>query len=819
MQMKRSLCLTGLALALFAFIISCTVSNPPGNTLQAVSCPIAFKQSPSQVKAYATENFDLRLRTLLSCTGSGTLQWTVLGSLPSFLTFDAQAERLFGSPQVADVGTYSFSLTVQDGEDGAINPVVFRVTARPRWTEDPIDLGVQREGINFSFDLKTRVIHPSGSALSFTAQGLRPWMGLSSGGILSGTPRRQDVGSYSQITFTATAPDGELASAGAFGVVVKVIRPPHWVSALIFLPDAFEDAPIAINLIPFVENPENTTLRFEKTSGPNWVSISSVGLLSGTPRAADVGPVTVEAKFFTTVDNTNFEEPTTLRFEVFHVNHPPIWTQTSLPVATVGVSYEQNLVTFVEEKDASDRLTFGLVSGPDWLTLDAGGLLHGTPDPSHVGTGIVHVRVTDSAGASVEVNLNLQVKMPNRHPVIEMGRIDVTLRAGETLQVDLSDPQRVHDPDGDPLQFTLLNPPPWVLLTPSGQLTLMPSNDNIGNHSIGFRVSDGSLSTDGVIQITVQPPVRPSTDIHPVDEPSPGARVENLWVMDNSCRNEKSKSLLRSVVENIHRFFEPITQMSIDSVGVFLSSNVTRFDGVPITSSNGNILMVGSPPDVIRDFENRSLVGCNDKCIISSPIWSMFRFYERAPFMSEIYHKGYFEKRVPMEVLIVSMRSDQFKKFSRKTDQRAWGANDFAQHFIRFHISQEKPYRISVIGPGKCLTKPSDNQKPYVTLTTRTGGEFYPIKCIGVREALQDYVKKVKFRANLTAKHHIALSRTPSNPQSVELRISGNLVQGNTGRAEDLWFYQAPTNEVVIRWYLMNLSQIRSGDTIEIKFE
>ena len=88
-----------------------------------------------------------------------------------------------------------------------------------------------------------------------------------------------------------------------------------------------------------------------------------------------------------------------------------------------------------------------------------------------------------------------------------------------------------------------------------------------------------------------------------------------------------------------------------------------------------------------------------------------------------------------------------------------------------------------------------------------------------MEQYLQTYAEQVIFRAYVGAKDRIPLSKTPANPKEIVLTIGGEVIPGNTGSQNDLWYYDSSRNEVVIQWYLMDWSQIKPGDMIQIKYK
>jgi hypothetical protein len=119
-------------------------------------------------------------------------------------------------------------------------------------------------------------------------------------------------------------------------------------------------------------------LTFAVTTGtlPAGLTLSSGGLLSGTPTTAATDTFTVTA--------TDAAGATATHDYTFVVNPAITFTTTTLPGATVGATYSQQLAT----TGGTTPLTFAVTTGtlPAGLTLSGTGLLSGTPTAAGAAT-------------------------------------------------------------------------------------------------------------------------------------------------------------------------------------------------------------------------------------------------------------------------------------------------------------------------------------------------------------------------------------------------------------------------------------------------
>ena len=117
---------------------------------------------------------------------------------------------------------------------------------------------------------------------------------------------------------------------------------------------------------------------------PTGLTMTSAGVISGTPTVPGVYPFTVRLVVGTALDET----------WVYKITVPAVQvTTTSLPNGQIGVAYRQTLTSNVAKTPAHWTLAGGTL--PDGLALSTAGVISGTP--GHPGTFTFTVRVADSA--------------------------------------------------------------------------------------------------------------------------------------------------------------------------------------------------------------------------------------------------------------------------------------------------------------------------------------------------------------------------------------------------------------------------------------
>ena len=155
--------------------------------------------------------------------------------------------------------------------------------------------------------------------------------------------------------------------------------------------------------------------------------------------------------------------------------------------------------------DDGNPLTWDKVSGPAWATISSGGTLTLNPNTSQtvkVYTIILRVRDNQSPRLEDRITLTVDLLTHNTAPVlVTVG--NRTIQAGRRLRINL----QASDAQGDDITYTK-NKSQGELDASTGVFVWTPTDDDVGNLTIRFTASDGSLthSRDSVITVTAAPP-------------------------------------------------------------------------------------------------------------------------------------------------------------------------------------------------------------------------------------------------------------------------------------------------------------------------
>ena len=175
--------------------------------------------------------------------------------------------------------------------------------------------------------------------------------------------------------------------------VIHTNHAPKWVMNPLVLGDGVEDSLLSINVSGYATDADGDVLTFKKVSGPSWVSVSAMGVVSGTPSHGDLGVyvVVVEVRDLESGASVNANGAVVLK------NYAPVVHGEALQfvVKERGTLKEAlNQAKYVEDING-DALTFKLVDAVSWVTLSGAGELVISPLHAQLGEHSVAIQVSD----------------------------------------------------------------------------------------------------------------------------------------------------------------------------------------------------------------------------------------------------------------------------------------------------------------------------------------------------------------------------------------------------------------------------------------
>ena len=453
-----------------------TFSITTDGTTESFTLPVYGSIAITNAPTPATVNVPYTF-TFAANGGNGSYSWTASG-LPSWLTLSSGGQ-LTGTPLTT--GPVTFNVTVTDtASDLGTAAVTLQVnSALQITTVSPLPAGTVgiAESLQFAASGGTGIY-----SWSLTMQ--PNWLTISSTGLLTGVPP-----SPGSVSFNVTVTDsaGNSASMGfALPVNPTLILTPLAITTTSPLPAATVAAAYSLQ---FAASGGAGIYTWAASQQPTWLSLSSTGLLTGTPPSS--GSVGITVTVMDSGGNTS-----TLTFTLPVVTGP-ILTPTPLPTATVGVLYSVQLGV----SGGAGVYTFTASGQPSWLTLSTAGLLTGTP-PSP-GTVSFTITLTDSANNHGSSTVSLLV-----NPSLVQTPLSITTTSPlPSALVGIAYALQFAASGGTaPYVWTLSQQPAWLTLSPTGLLTGTPPAP--GTVSFTVTVSDTASHTASA---TFALPVNPSS--------------------------------------------------------------------------------------------------------------------------------------------------------------------------------------------------------------------------------------------------------------------------------------------------------------------
>ncbi|HSY07427.1 MAG TPA: putative Ig domain-containing protein [Steroidobacteraceae bacterium] len=418
-----------------------------------------------------------------------TLTFNIVNA-PPWASFSASTGQLSGTPPTADAGSYSnIVISVSDGTLSASLPA-FSIQVQAPANDTPTISGTPAASVvaGSAYAFLPSTTDPSGQILVFSIQGLPTWASFStSTGALAGTPRAADVGTYAGILISVS--DGnEGVSLPAFSIQVNP-RPAHTPS-ISGTPPASVIVGSSYMFTPTASDPDGKALTFAVANLPPWASFSSAtGELSGTPTSASIGTF---SNIVISVSNGSASAALpAFSIDVDAAAQPPVIGGTPATSVVAGSAYG---FTPTASDPNGNALTFSIANRPSWASFNsATGQLSGTPAVANVGSfSNIAISVSDGTLSASLPAFTIAVTPPANPPPTISGSPAISVSAGTAYSFTPT----TTDPSGNPLTFSIENPPSWATFnTHSGTLSGTPAAGDAGSYAnIGISVSDGTSS-------------------------------------------------------------------------------------------------------------------------------------------------------------------------------------------------------------------------------------------------------------------------------------------------------------------------------------
>ena len=457
------------------------------------------------------------------------------------------------TPEAGFSGTDSFTYTVSDGElsdegtvtvsVGAVNKVPVAVVDSVVGDEDTVLTGsVLGNDTDADGDTLSAVLasEPANGSVIFNADGSFEY-----------TPNANFNGNDS---FTYTVSDGELSDVGTVNITVNAVN-----DAPVATNDSgntVEDTAVTINVLNDDTDIDGDTLSVSAVSDGNngTVTINGDGTVEYAPEAGFSGT----DSFTYTVSDGELSDEGTVTVSVGAVNKSPVAVVDSVTgnedTAITGNVLDNDLDT------DGDELTAVLASDPSngVVVLNVDGSFEYTPNANFSGSDSFTYTVSDGELTDIGT-VNIEVSAVNDAPVATDDSGNTVEDTAVTINV-LNDDT---DVDGDTLSVSAVSDGNNGTATINGDGTVeyTPETGFSGTDSFTYTVSDGELSDEGTVTVSV------------------GAVNKSPVAVVDSVKGEEDTLITGNVLEND-------TDDDGDTLSAALSSEPTN--GIVVLNTDGS---------------------------------------------------------------------------------------------------------------------------------------------------------------------------------------------------------------------------------------
>jgi hypothetical protein len=323
----------------------------------------------------------------------------ISGNGPQWLTVNANC-TLTGTPALTDVGSYTVTLQLSDGQDPAAQTAAFGkvVSPVPPIQVSPMTFTVkERATLTQNLNVSQYIVDPNaGATVSCQFVGEPPsWLTLTSQCLLTLTPKHPDINTYAYSVKVSDSV-GQSATGNLNITVIRDAQLPVCKSPVTF--QATAGTPFTGSLAGTCVDPDGVAITYSAATLPSWLSLDSSGNLTGTPQEVNDGVNAFTGTGKNDVLSANFTVQVTVQTAVVapqFVLNPIQFTVKAGNTLTANLNDPQ----YVKSPDGSP-MTFALQNADAWVILASNGQLTATPQTPQVGDHTYPLVVTNPHGST-----------------------------------------------------------------------------------------------------------------------------------------------------------------------------------------------------------------------------------------------------------------------------------------------------------------------------------------------------------------------------------------------------------------------------------
>jgi VCBS repeat-containing protein len=445
----------------------------------------------------------------MTVSATGLIEWTPANGVTSA---NVVVEAADGGENGAAAATQSWTINVTAVNDAPSITSVAPTSA----TEDVLysyqlvisDADDSNNGTDISFNLTTA---PAGMTVSAT-------------GLIEWTPANGVTSADVVVEAADGGENGAAAATQSWTITVIAVNdaPVITEGASVGVTMSEDGVPTAFSLTLNATDIEGDTLFWSIQTAAGNGTANATG--SGNTKAISYTPTANfngSDSFVVRVGDGTLFDDITVNVTINAVNDAPVISTSAVTTATEGSPYSYD----VDASDAeNDTLTFSLTTAPSGMSINPStGVISWTPGEGGATpwNANVTVQVTDGSTPTAQ-NYVISVTPVNDAPVITEGASVGVTMSENSAPTPFSLTLNATDVDSATLTWSIVTPASNGAATASGTgaskaISYTPNLDYTGSDSFVVRVSDGSLSDDITVNVTIEqvntPPSISSTPI------------------------------------------------------------------------------------------------------------------------------------------------------------------------------------------------------------------------------------------------------------------------------------------------------------------